>query len=145
TTPLAVQKTVEVMDGLFPGCVKGIDENMLLVKAEALPEVARYLKESPELEFDYLNCISGVDYFDYLEVVYHLTSLRHNHSLVMKVRCHEVENASVPSVVNIWQGADFQEREVFDLVGVSFPGHPNLKRIFLWDGFQGNPLRKNFF
>ena len=66
----------------------------------------------------------------------------HNHSLVLKVRIDERENPSLPSVANLWQGADFQEREIYDLFGIRFEGHPNLKRIFLWEGFPGHPLLK---
>lgn len=144
TKPLAGPSVAKQIEEKFPKSVVASDATTVIVNAGNLVEVARYLKETPELEFNYLACLSGVDYFDYLEVVYHLISLRHNHSLVLKVRCHDTDNPAVPSVVNVWQGADYQEREVFDLLGISFPGHPNLKHIVLWEGFQGNPLRKTF-
>ena len=73
-----------------------------------------------------------------------MTSTMHNHSIVLKTRCHDRENPSVPSVISLWQGADLQEREIYDLMGIRFEGHPNLKRLFLWDGFQGHPLRKDY-
>jgi NADH-quinone oxidoreductase subunit C len=63
---------------------------------------------------------------------------------MVKVQCYDRENPSLPSVVGLWQGADFQEREIYDLFGIRFEGHPNLKRIFLWEGFEGHPLRKDF-
>jgi NADH-quinone oxidoreductase subunit C len=85
-----------------------------------------------------------VDYYDYFELVYQLTSLENNHSLVVKTRCYGRENLTVPSVVSLWRGADYQEREIFDLIGISFEGHPNMKRIVLWEGFVGHPLRKDF-
>ena len=85
-----------------------------------------------------------MDYYDYFEVVYQLTSMKHNHSLVLKTRCYDRINPVVPSVVRLWRGADFQEREVYDLMGISFEGHPNLKRIALWQGFEGHPLRKDY-
>ena len=73
-----------------------------------------------------------------------LNSLEHNHSLVLKARCHDREDPALPSVVGLWQGADFQEREIYDLMGIRFEGRQNLKRIFLWEGFQGHPLRKDY-
>jgi len=63
---------------------------------------------------------------------------------VVKTRCYDRENPTVSSVVGLWQGADFQEREIYDLLGIKFDGHPNMKRIFLWEGFQGHPLRKDY-
>ena len=96
------------------------------------------------LLFDYLVSISAVDYIDHFEVVYHLVSMGHNHSLVLKARCPGREEPEVPSVVNLWQGADLQEREVYDLMGVAFGGHYNLKRIMLWEGFPGHPHRKDY-
>jgi NADH-quinone oxidoreductase subunit C len=73
-----------------------------------------------------------------------LSSLEHNHSLVIKTRCYDRKNPVLPSVVSLWQGADFQEREIYDLMGIRFEGHPNMKRIFLWEGFAGHPLRKDY-
>jgi NADH-quinone oxidoreductase subunit C len=116
----------------------------LLVKSESLADVAAFLKAKPGLEFNYLVYITAVDYRDYFELVYQLVSLKHNHSLVLKTRCNNTENPVVPSLTGLWQGADLQEREVFDLFGIAFEGHPNLKRIFLWEGFPGHPLRKDF-
>ncbi len=116
----------------------------VVIRPESLYEVADYLKNTPELDFDYLNYISAVDYYDYFELVYQVTSLEYNHSLVIKARCYGRENLSVPSVVSLWRGADYQEREIFDLMGIRFEGHPNMKRIVLWEGFQGYPLRKDF-
>ena len=107
-------------------------------------DVASFLKAAPDFSFDYLNSITAVDYRSYFEVVYHLTSTVHNHNLVLKVRSDERNNPTLPSVVGLWRGADFQEREIYDLMGISFDGHPNLKRIFLWEGFPGNPLRKDY-
>lgn len=126
----------------FPDAVAASDESMVLLKGEALLEVARFLKEG--LGFDYLNSITAVDYPDNFELIYQLTSIKNNKSLVLKVRCAKAGAGGVPSVVSLWQGADLQEREIYDLFGISFKGHPNLKRIFLWDGFQGHPLRKDF-
>ena len=97
-----------------------------------------------ELDFGFLNAISAVDYVEYFELVYHLVSLRLNHSVVMKSCVFGREEPSIPSVVDIWQGADLQEREIWDLYGIYFSGHPDLRRILTDYGFEGHPLRKDF-
>ncbi len=128
----------------FPQAISEASAEAILVKSEALLDVAEYLKNNSELDLNYLNHITAVDYYDYFEVVYQFTSLQHNHSLVLKTRCYDRENAAIPSIVRLWRGADFQEREIYDLMGISFAGHPNLKRIALWSGFEGHPLRKDY-
>ncbi len=128
----------------FPKAVIDIEPGAIIVAPESLFEVARFLKETPGFDFDYLTNLTAVDYLDYFEVVYHLVSLKHNHSFVLKTRCYDREKPTVPSVVSLWQGADLQEREVYDLMGIVFLGHPNLKRLFLWEGFPGHPLRKDY-
>ena len=142
TKQLSGPEVAQQIGEKFPDAITGSDETAVFVRSEALLEVARFIKES--LDLDYLNSITAVDYIDYFELVYHLTSLENNHSIILKTKCDERKNPIVPSVVSLWQGADFQEREIYDLMGISFEGHPNMKRIFLWDGFQGHPLRKDF-
>jgi len=128
----------------FPDAVFEVSGTSVVVKSDSLFDVAQFLKTTPGLDFDYLTAITAVDYYDYFEVVYQLTSMKHNHSLVVKTRCYGRENPTLPSVVSLWRGADFQEREIYDLMGISFDGHPNLKPIFLWEGFKGHPLRKDY-
>lgn len=128
----------------FPGSIVESNQAHLIVKSEVLPDTLRFLKETAGLDFNYLNHITAVDYYQYFEVVYQLSSLEHNHTTVVKARCYDRENPSLPSVTGIWQGADFQEREIYDLMGINFSGHPNMKRIFLWEDFQGHPLRKDY-
>ncbi len=128
----------------LPGSVVDSTKDYVLVKPENLLAVAGFLKNTGSLYFDYLNFIAAVDYFDYFEVVYQMTSTRHNHTLMMKTRCYDRVNPAIPSVISLWEGANFQEREAYDLMGVCFEGHPNMKRIFLWEGFQGYPLRKDY-
>jgi len=118
--------------------------DILWVDRDSILSVARFLKEEPGLEMDYLANLTAVDFLDHFQVVYHLTSVKHNHSLVLKVRLTGREDLRVPSVTPLWKGADLQEREVYDLLGIDFPGHPNLKRILLYEGFPGHPLRKDF-
>jgi NADH-quinone oxidoreductase subunit C len=144
TVALSGNEIATRLEEQFPGSIVESGANSLLVKSESLLEIATFLKTTPGLDFDYLTAITAVDYYDYFEVIYQLTSLQHNHSLVVKTRCYERENPTLPSVVSLWRGADFQEREIYDLMGISFDGHPNLKRIVLWEGFQGHPLRKDY-
>jgi NADH-quinone oxidoreductase subunit C len=144
TVALSGNEIATRLEEQFPGSIVESGANSLLVKSESLLEIATFLKTAPGLDFDYLTAITAVDYYDYFEVIYQLTSLQHNHSLVVKTRCYERENPTLPSVVSLWRGADFQEREIYDLMGISFDGHPNLKRIVLWEGFKGHPLRKDY-
>ena len=133
------------------------------VAPNGLLQVCHYLRNDPDLAFDYLNCITGVDYLHtdekkaakaewqpHTEVVYHLFSMKHKHSLVLKVLLPRWKNDRVgelpemPSVSGIWRTADWHEREVYDLNGVNFTGHPNLRRILCPEDWVGHPLRKDY-
>jgi NADH-quinone oxidoreductase subunit C len=144
TIALSGKEIASRLEEQFPGSIVESRRDSLVVKSEFLLAIATFLKTTPSLDFDYLTSITAIDYYDYFEVVYQLISLNHNHSLVLNTRCYERENPTAPSVVSLWRGADFQEREIYDLMGISFDGHPNMKRIFLWEGFQGHPLRKDY-
>ena len=144
TTTLSGKDIAGKLEEKFPGSIVDSSEDNLTVKSKSLLDIASFLKTAPDLAFDYLTSVTAVDYYGYFEVVYHLTSLEHNHTLVVKTRCYERDNPALPSVVSLWRGADFQEREIYDLMGIRFDGHPNLKRIFLWEGFKGHPLRKDY-
>ncbi len=144
TSALPVAELVNKIESKFPGSLSESSDNTIVAKAESLFEIASFLKNTPGFEFNYLNYLTAVDYSTYFEVVYNLISLEHNHRLILTTRCTDRENPIVPSVVSLWNGANFQEREVYDLMGINFKGHPNLKRILLWAGFQGHPLRKDF-
>jgi len=144
TKQLAGSEVAKRIEEQLPGAIIGHDNSAVLVEGNFILKVCRFLNQTAGLDFDYLINLTGVDYLDYLEVVYHLASLKHNHSLVLKVRCYDREQPVVPSVTSVWQGADFQEREAYDLLGIRFEGHPNMKRIFLWEGFQGHPLRRDY-
>jgi NADH-quinone oxidoreductase subunit C len=106
--------------------------------------LATWLKDTPELEFESLTSISAVDYIEYFEVVYHLLSMKRNQSLVLKTRVYDRNEPTLASVIEVWRGAELQEREIWDLIGIRFEGHPNMKRILLWEDFPGHPLRKDF-
>jgi NADH-quinone oxidoreductase subunit C len=144
TVALSGKEIASQIEEKFPGSILESGKDSLVVKTDSLLAVATFLKDTGTLKFDYLNYITAVDYFSYFEVVYQLTSLEHNHTVIIKTRCYGRENPVVPSVIGLWQGADLQEREIYDLMGIKFEGHPNMKRIFLWDGFPGHPLRKDY-
>jgi len=144
TVALSGKDIAEKIEEKLPGSLEDSGKDYLLVKSESLPAVAEYLKNTESMDFDYFNYVTAVDYYSYFEVVYQLESVENNHSIVLKTRCYDRDNPTVPTVSGLWQGANFQEREVYDLMGIKFEGHPNLKRMFLWDGFEGHPLRKDF-
>jgi NADH-quinone oxidoreductase subunit C len=114
-----------------------------VVPPARLRELCLFLRDDPALRFDYPASITAVDYLDYFELIYQLRSIAHHHDVNLKVRVDR-DAPSLPSVVAVWPGADFQEREIYDLMGIAFEGHPNLSRILLWDEFVGHPLRKDF-
>ena len=144
TTLLSPRELTKQITERLSGAVVDTSDAAVVVNSRSLLDVATFLKETPGLEFDYLTHITAVDYHQYFEVIYQLTSLKHNHTAVVKTRCYGRDNPSLPSVVSLWRGADYQEREIYDLMGISFEGHPNMKRIVLWSGFQGHPLRKDY-
>ena len=94
------------------------------VRPASIEEVARFLHDDPGLDFQFLNSISAVDFIEHFEVVYHLTSLRHQHTGVIKTRIFGRENLSLPSVYGVWRGADFQEREIWDLMACTSRATP---------------------
>ena len=135
------------------------DETAILRKESSL-EVFRFLKEDPEFDFNVLMDLSAVDYLAFegpdptrpyvitgkgprFEVVYHLYSFEKNHRLRIKIPVEE-KDAVLPSIISLWPAADWYEREVWDMFGIRFIGHPNLKRILMYEEFVGHPLRKDY-
>jgi NADH:ubiquinone oxidoreductase subunit C len=132
---LSIVPNAEVMDGkqylevtVIPGKIH---------------ELAKQLKENPETNFDFLFCQTGVDYGDSLGVVYHIESIKYRHSLVLKTKIANRETPVIESVYDIWKAAEYHEREIYDLLGIKFRNHPDLRRFFL-DESWGYPLRKDF-
>jgi NADH-quinone oxidoreductase subunit C len=115
------------------------------VKPPEWATVARTLKTDPALRFDFLQCVSAVDWIkqSIIQVVYHLYSYPHRHSFVVKADLPR-DNPTIPSVAALWVTADWQEREQYDLLGVLFDGHPELKRILMPDDWVGHPMRKDY-
>ena len=144
TRQLSGDQIARRIDEACPGSAIRWNETDVWIAPESLLEVAGFLKTAPDLDFAFLTAVTAVDYVESFEIVYHLRSMRHDHSVVIKTRCPGRAEPVVSSVVEIWQGARLQEREIWDLMGVRFAGHPNMKRILLWEGFEGHPLRKDF-
>src|SRR5437588_11574399 len=158
---------IAVLEAEFAGRIKDKKTDTLdpyvVVEPANLLDVCRYLRDDPSLKFEILNCISGVDYLEldpkkapkagfepHIEVIYHLQSFTHKHRFTVKVMLPRWkgdkagELPEVPSVAGLWRTADWHEREVFDLCGVRFTGHPELTRILLSEDWIGHPLRKDY-
>jgi len=114
-----------------------------VIDPEAWAGAAPELRSLPHLQFDYLFCLTAVDWRTHLTIVYHLTSTVHRHTLVVKVKLDRARPV-IRSVADLWRTAEFHEREAFDLMGVEFAGHPDLRRLLLTDEWQGWPLRKDY-
>ncbi len=161
------QAFVDQLKQKFSNKIAGADlENIdpwIVIEAEGIVEVCAYLRDEPSLAFDYLNTVTAIDYLHtdekkaakadwepHLQVVYHLFSMKHKHSLVLKVmlpRWADDEVGKLPelaSVSGVWSTADWHERELYDLFGVQFTGHPNLRRILCPEDWVGYPLRKDY-
>lgn len=131
--PDAITESTTTPDGILT----------LKVAAEHIRQVCRLLKETPGLLFNYPADITAVDWNDRIEVVYHLTALESNSKVVLRVDLDR-DNPVLDSVTPVWKGANWQEREVYDLFGVDFKDHPDMRRILLPEDWKGYPLRKDY-
>ncbi|MBI4548895.1 MAG: NADH-quinone oxidoreductase subunit C [Ignavibacteriae bacterium] len=124
--------------------INGVLNPYVKVFPAKLKDVAFFLRDDADLQFDYLMCLSGIDYGKgTLGVVYHLFSMSKRHKITVKVEV-PVDKPEVPSVTEVWHSANWHEREAYDLVGIVFTGHPDLRRILCPDDYPGHPLRKDF-
>jgi len=127
-------------------------QDSLLLGPDRARAIAEFLRDDPVLRLDFCSNVTGVDWParearpGCLEVVYHLYSMARKHGpVILRQRTADrADQVSVPSLTPVWRSCEFQEREVFDLFGVVFPGHPDLRRILMWDGFKDHPLRKDY-
>jgi NADH-quinone oxidoreductase subunit C len=140
---------VKKLKDKFPDAVLGVEtfreEVTVTVSKKAIVEICRFLHSDPELQFHLLTDLCGVDHFQKtprFEVVYHLCSVKNNQRLRVKAGVGETE--SILTVSTVWKVANWYEREAYDLLGIHFENHPDLRRILLWDGYEGYPLRKDF-
>jgi NADH-quinone oxidoreductase subunit C len=164
---MIAQEIASILEQRFPGKVTGKDpeaiDPWISIEPGTMLEVARFCRDDNRLRFDSLQCITGVDYLEtdpkkvkkagfepHCEVLYNLYSFKHKHKLVLKVVLPRWKNdqsgqiPDVPSVARVWATADWHEREVYDLSGVNFVGHPNLIRILCPEDWVGYPLRKDY-
>lgn len=136
----------EMVSGIVPEAT--FEENkqflMVTVSPEKLHSLLKTLKERPDAYFDNLFCITGVDIENKLMVVYHLESTTLKHQIVLKTGTLDRERTELDSIVDLFAGAELHENEIFDLFGIVFKGHPNLRRMFMPDDWKGFPLRKDY-
>ncbi len=146
-TATSIDEALDYLKTAHPHAVKADNRDGyqgIIIDADSLLELAQVIRD--DLGFDYLSSATAVDYLgegDHMEMVYHAYRSSGGGALVFKAQTDR-ENASIPSLTPVWRGADFQEREAWDLFGIRFPGHGNLKRILMWEGFSGHPMRKDW-
>lgn len=144
TTAVSGSELADVLSRRFLHSVTDSDASGVWVTADVLLDACHFLHDDLAHAYELLSSVTAVDYVEFFDVVYHLTSISRNASTVLKVRVYGREAPSLASVTSVWSGADLQEREIYDLLGVSFQGHPNMKRMLTWEGFQGHPLRRDY-
>jgi NADH-quinone oxidoreductase subunit C len=171
------------IEAAVPGCRLQLilnsspsNQHSLLLDREHAFEIAKFLRDDPELHLDFCSNVTGVDWLDketsekvkvkqlvdgteleveevhktqipgYLEVVYHLFSMKKKHGpIIVRLRTeNRADQVTLPSLTPVWRSAEFQEREIFDLYGITFEGHPDLRRILMWDEFEDHPMRKDY-
>ncbi len=122
-------------------------DETVVVKADRLVEICTFLRDDPAMDFKMPIDVCGVDYLNFkeprFEVVYHLLSVSHRHRIRLKVEVDE-DSCEVPSVYGVWRGVDWFEREAWDMYGIRFTGHPDLRRVLMYEEFEGHPLRKDY-
>ena len=143
---MQTEELTTLITALVPDQKPGISKQYpeFILPAEKLYEVAKTLKENPQTKMDYLFSLTAADRKDGLNVIYHLTSTEYHHTVVLRVILTDKENPMVATVSDLWSAAEYLEREVFDLFGIKFENHPDLRRLFLDDEWVGYPLRKDY-
>ncbi len=146
TPDLIIEKIKKRFAGAVLSAKAEFGEGTVSIKRDSLLDVCRFLHDDPELYFDFITDICSVDFIgqeERYEVVYHFYSVKHNHRIRIKARVPE-KDAVIDSLCPIWKGANWLEREVYDLMGIKFNGHPDMRRILMPDDFVGHPLRKDY-
>ena len=129
---------------LVPGAIEAVIHDDVYIVPALIGQVCSRIREDEELDFAMLRSLDAVDFVDHFELRYALLSIARNHQATLKIRLWGRDDIVALSVTFVWEGANLQERELYDLFGVEFEGHPNMKRVLLWEGFPGHPLRKDF-
>jgi NADH-quinone oxidoreductase subunit C len=145
---MTAQEIFNILKAKFGGTVLepklDVTQPWITIAPDKTKDICLFLRDDSEMQFDYLSCLSGVDYNNgTLGIVYHLNSMVLKHKIILKTVCTK-ENPHVQSVSEVWGTANWHEREVFDLFGIVIDGHPDLRRILLPDDWEGNPLRKDY-
>jgi NADH-quinone oxidoreductase subunit C len=144
---MLIEKLKEKFGDAIVESSDALGEDTVVVAREKAPEIFRALHDDGEFAFEFLMDVTAVDWLERkprFEVVYNLKSLSKNHRLRVKIRVGAGDDAWTPTAYPIWKSADWLERECFDLFGIEFRGHPDLRRILLYDAFVGHPLRKDY-
>lgn len=143
--PLTTDEVKKELEAHLPDVkLRLVRDSFLIENPEDLPRVALFLKESPKFLLDHLSSVTGADYLTFLESVYYLYSMSQKKGpVVLRVRVTK-NNAKIPSLVPVYRSAELQEREAYDTFGILYEGHPDLRRLFMWEEFQGYPLRKDY-
>ena len=142
---IPIEEIKKGLEARFPDVkLRLVRDSLLIENPEDLPRVALFLKESPKFLLDYLSSVTGADYLAFLESVYHLYSMAKKQGPVtLRVRVAK-NHARIPSLAPVYRSAELQEREAYDTFGIVYEGHPDLRRLFMWEEFQGYPLRKDY-
>jgi NADH:ubiquinone oxidoreductase subunit C len=143
--PISIEEIKKELETRLPDVkLRLVRDSLLIENPEDLPRVALFLKESPKFLLDYLSSVTAADYLTFLESVYHLYSMAKKQGpITLRVRVTK-NNARIPSLVPVYRSAELQEREAFDTFGIIYEGHPDPRRLFMWEEFQGYPLRKDY-
>ena len=145
TKELTGNEIKSTLNDKYHHLVNSIENDHIVLKNDKEKLLSFFEDLKNEKKFNLLSSVTSVDYLSKFVVVYHFTSIEKNESLVIKIPCGESRTEpSVISVTGIWRGAELQEREIYDLMGIYFDNHPNMKRLLLWENFDGHPLRKDF-
>jgi len=141
-----IEKLKERVLALIPDAQ--LEENKqfvsFVIPAVNFHSLVENLKSTEDTGMDFLFCLSGVDFGNELMVVYHLSSIKHGHEIVLKVKTTDRENPAVDTISDLYKSADFHEREVYDMFGIRFTNHPDMRRIFLDENWKGFPCRKDY-
>jgi NADH-quinone oxidoreductase subunit C len=137
-------RVAQAVERALPGALLRATDEWVEVRSDRIQDVLRWLHDSDEFDAAQLSNLTSVDRHGHFEVVYHLQSMDLNHQVAVKAIVDDHDDPVLPSAYPVYKGALLQEREVYDLMGIRFAGHPDLRRVFLWEGFPGYPLRKDF-
>jgi len=143
TVTLPGRHVAERINAQAPGAVAEVTDGYVVLQSATMLDAMRVIRDDAQLDGKFLAQMCSVDMITRIEVVYHFSSLAQNHIFEVKVAADH-EAPVVASITPLWVGAWLQEREIYDMMGVEFTGHPSLTRLLLWDGFPGHPLRKDF-